>query len=127
MHTAFIVDEYGTLQGLVTLRDILEILAGQIGTPHEESWAVQRADGSWLIDGSIPLPELKDLLGIRRLPDESERHYTILSCMMMYLTGRIPTEGESLDCCGWTFEVVDMDGNRVDKVLARSQAEHSDS
>ena len=127
MHTAFIVDEYGTLQGLVTLRDILEILAGQIGTPHEESWAVQRADGSWLIDGSIPLPELKDLLGIRRLPDESEGHYTILSGMMMYLTGRIPTEGESLDCCGWTFEVVDMDGNRVDKVLARSQAEHSDS
>jgi len=117
MHTAFIVDEYGTLQGLVTLRDILEILAGQIGAPHEDAWAVQREDGSWLVDGSIPLPELKDLLDIRRLPDESEGHYSILSGMLMYLEGRIPAEGDSIACCGWKFEVVDMDGNRIDKVL----------
>jgi len=121
MHTVFIVDEYGTLQGLVTLRDILEILAGQIGAPHEDSWAVQREDGSWLIDGSIPLPELKDLLGIRRLPDENEGHYSILSGMLMYLEGRIPAEGDSLSCCGWIFEVVDMDGNRIDKVLVRRE------
>ena len=126
-HMAFIVDEYGTLQGLVTLSDILEVLTGQIGTPHEDAWAVQRTDGSWLIDGSIPLPELKDLLSIRRLPDENEGHYSILSGMMMYLTGRIPAEGDSVDCCGWTFEVVDMDGNRVDKVLARQQETRSAS
>ena len=117
MHTAFIVDEYGTLQGLVTLRDILEILAGQIGAPHDDSWAVQREDGSWLVDGSIPLPELKDLLGIRRLPDENEGHYSILSGMLMYLEGRIPSEGDHIPCCGWTFEIIDMDGNKIDKVL----------
>jgi putative hemolysin len=117
MHTAFIVDEYGTLQGLVTLRDILEILAGQIGAPKDDSWAVQREDGSWLVDGSIPLPELKDLLDIRRLPDESEGHYSILSGMLMYLAGRIPAEGDSISCCGWIFEIVDMDGNRIDKIL----------
>lgn len=119
MHIAFIVDEYGTLQGIVTLHDIVEVLAGQIGTSHEDAWAVQREDGSWLIDGSIPIPELKDLLDIRRLPDESDGHYSILSGMMMYITGRVPAEGEKLDCCGWSFEVVDMDGNRVDKVLAQ--------
>ncbi|MBQ4615684.1 MAG: CBS domain-containing protein [Mailhella sp.] len=119
MHTAFIVDEYGTLQGLVTLRDILEILAGQMGTPHEDTWAVKREDGSWLIDGSIPLPELKDLLGIRRLPDENEGHYSILSGMLMYLEGRIPTEGDCITCCGWIFEVIDMDGNKIDKLLVR--------
>lgn len=118
MHVAFIVDEYGTLQGLVTLRDILDILAGQIGAPREDVWAIQRDDGSWLIDGSIPIPELKDLLGLRRLPEESEGHYSILSGMIMYLTGRVPTEGDRLDCCGRHLEVVDMDGNRVDKVLA---------
>lgn len=124
MHTAFIVDEYGTLQGLVTLRDILEVLAGQIGAPHEDSWAIQREDGSWLIDGSIPLPELKDLLDIRRLPEENEGHYSILSGMLMYLEGRIPTEGDCISCCGWKFEVVDMDGNRIDKVLVhREKAE----
>ena len=121
MHTAFVVDEYGTLQGLVTLRDILEVLAGQIGAPHEDSWAVQREDGSWLIDGSIPLPELKDLLGIRRLPDENEGHYSILSGMLMYLEGRIPAEGDRVACGGWTFEVVDMDGNRIDKVLVSQE------
>ena len=67
------------------------------------------------------LQSMKDLLGIGRLPDENEGHYSILSGMLMYLEGRIPAEGDSLSCCGWIFEVVDMDGNRIDKVLVRRE------
>ena len=118
LHLVFIVDEYGTLQGIVTPRDILTALAGQIDTPHEDSWAVQREDGSWLMDGGIPVPELKDRLGIQMLPAEDKGYYTILSGMFMYLTGRIPREGDHVTCQGWRFEVVDMDGNMIDKILA---------
>lgn len=119
MHIAFIVDEYGSLQGITTLRDLLEILAGQIGAPHEDSWAVLRDDGSWLMDGSIPVPELKDHLNIRTLPDEAEGHYSILSGLFMYMTGRVPREGDHVEWQGWRLEVVDMDGNMIDKVLAQ--------
>lgn len=118
LYLVFIVDEYGTLQGIVTPRDILTALAGQIDTPHEDSWAVQREDGSWLMDGGIPVPELKDRLGIQTLPAEDKGYYTILSGMFMYLTGRIPREGDHVACQGWRFEVVDMDGNMIDKILA---------
>ena len=122
-HLAFIVDEYGTLQGIVTPRDILKVLAGQIGTPHEDAWAVQRDDGSWLMDGSIPVPELKDRLGLPSLPAEDKGYYTILSGMFMYLTGRIPHEGDSIAWHGWRFEVVDMDGNMIDKLLVEKLPE----
>lgn len=122
-HLAFIVDEYGTLQGIVTPRDILKVLAGQIGTPHEESWAVQREDGSWLMDGSIPVPELKDRLGLQSLPAEDKGYYTILSGMFMYMTGRIPHEGDHVTWHGWRFEVVDMDGNMIDKLLVEKLPE----
>ena len=117
IHLAFIVDEYGTLQGIVTPRDILKVLAGQLDTPHEESWAVQREDGSWLMDGSIPVPELKDRLGLQTLPAEDKGYYTILSGMFMYMTGRIPKEGDYVTWNGWRFEVMDMDGNMIDKLL----------
>ena len=117
IHLAFIVDEYGTLQGIVTPGDILKVLAGQIGTPHEDSWAIQRENGSWLMDGSIPVPELKDRLGIQSLPAEEKGYYTILSGMFMFMTGRIPREGDHVSWQGWRFEVVDMDGNMIDKVL----------
>ena len=117
VHIAFIVDEYGTVQGLVTPRDILEVLAGQIGASQEHSWAIQRENGSWLMDGSIPVPELKDRLGLQSLPSEDRGYYTILSGMFMYMTGRIPCEGDHVIWQGWRFEVVDMDGNMIDKVL----------
>ena len=125
LHMAFIVDEYGTLQGIVTPRDILKVMAGQIGTPHEDAWAVQREDGSWLMDGSIPVLELKDRLGIQNLPDEDKGYYTILSGMFMYLTGRIPREGDHVAWQGWRFEVVDMDGNMVDKILVEKLPEET--
>ena len=117
IHIAFIVDEYGTLQGIVTPGDILKVLAGQLGASHEHSWAVRRDNGSWLMDGSIPILELKDRLGLQSLPAEDKGHYTILSGMFMYMTGRIPKEGDHVDWQGWRFEVMDMDGNMIDKVL----------
>lgn len=117
MHIAFIVDEYGTLQGIVTPGDLLKVLAGQMGTPHEDSWAVQRENGSWLMDGSIPIPELKDRLGLQSLPAEEKGYYSILSGMFMFMTGRIPHEGDHVIWQGWRFEVVDMDGNMIDKIL----------
>lgn len=123
MHMAFIIDEYGTLEGLVAVRDLLEIVTGQMNVPTDEAWAIRREDGSWLLDGTIPVLEMKDRLGLRTVPDERKGIYNILSGMIMYMMGKIPREGDRVDWEGWRFEVVDMDGNRIDKVLARPLAE----
>lgn len=115
----FVVDEYGAVQGVVTLRDVLEAIAGEFTAPadREEGWAVQRADGSWLFDGLIPVPELKDRLELRELPDEDRGRYNTLAGMIMLLLGRMPSAADHVEWQGWRFEVVDMDGKRVDKVL----------
>ena len=117
MHIAFIVDEYGTMGGLVTIRDILEILTGQINVPLEEAWAIRRENGSWLMDGTIPILEMKDRLGLKTVPDEEKGSYTVLAGMLMYMMGKIPHEGEHVVWEGWKFEIMDMDGNKIDKVL----------
>ncbi|WP_310460671.1 hemolysin family protein [Sphaerotilus sp.] len=115
----FVVDEYGVVQGVITLRDVLEAITGEF-TPHlaEDAWAVQREDGSWLVDGMIPVPELKDRLGLKQLPDEDRGRYNTLAGMVMLLLGRLPQITDSVEWAGWRFEVVDLDGKRVDKVLA---------
>lgn len=116
---AFIVDEYGEVQGIVTLQDVLEAITGEFKTPRaEESWAVQREDGSWLLDGLIPVPELKDRLGLKGVPEEERGRYNTLSGMMMLLLGRLPQTGDRCDWEDWRFEIVDLDGKRIDKVLA---------
>jgi putative hemolysin len=79
---------------------------------------VQREDGSWLVDGLIPATELKDRLAIKTLPDEDRGRYNTLAGMMMLLLGRLPSTGEHADWEGWRLEVVDMDGKRIDKVMA---------
>ena len=113
----FVVDEYGDVLGIVTLRDLLEAITGEMhARDAEDQWAVLREDGSWLIDGLIPVPELKDRLGLEALPEE-ERYHT-LSGMLMLLLGRLPQTADRVEHAGWRFEVVDMDGKRVDKVLA---------
>ena len=115
----FVVDEYGEVQGVITLRDVLEAITGEFTPPEsEDSWAVQRDDGSWLIDGLIPVPELKDRLEIKNLPDEDRGRYNTLAGMVMLLLGRLPQTADSVEWEGWRFEVVDMDGKRIDKVLA---------
>lgn len=119
-----VVDEYGEVLGLVTLQDVLEAVTGEF-IPHnqEEAWAVQREDGSWLLDGLIPLPELKDRLGLKTLPEEDKGRYHTLSGLMMWLLGRLPQTGDSADWEQWRLEVVDLDGKRVDKVLASRRPE----
>jgi putative hemolysin len=115
----FVVDEYGEVQGVITLRDVLEAITGEFTTPQDEnSWAVQREDGSWLVDGLIPVPELKDRLGFKALPDEDRGRYNTLAGMVMMLLGRLPQTTDTVEWDGWRFEVVDMDGKRIDKLLA---------
>jgi len=114
---AFVVDEYGEVLGIVTLRDVLEAITGEFRSGRaEDQWAMMRDDGSWLLDGLMPIPELKDRLGLGALPEE-ERYHTVSGLLMMLL-GRLPRTGDKTDWDGWRFEIVDMDGKRIDKVLA---------
>jgi putative hemolysin len=117
----FVVDEYGAVQGVITERDLLEAITGEfVGTDAgEEAWATQRADGSWLMDGLIPIPELKDRLDLKEVPEEERGRYNTLAGMVMLLLGRLPTTGDSVEWAGWRFEVVDLDGKRVDKLLVQ--------
>lgn len=116
---AVIIDEYGGVLGLVSMNDILEAIVGDIFSPHgdQEAEAIQRADGSWLFDGMIQIDELKDYLDLDELPEESEGSYETLGGLMMAQLGRIPISGDSFEWEQLRFEVVDMDGRRVDKVL----------
>ena len=115
----FVVDEYGEVQGMITLRDVLEAITGEFSPRRRRGpWAVQRDDGSWLLDGLIPIPELKDRLGPEGAARGGRGRYNTLAGMMMLLLGRLPQTGDKVDWDGWRFEVVDLDGKRVDKVLA---------
>jgi putative hemolysin len=124
----FVVDEYGEVQGVITVRDVLEAITGEFTTPSDEdSWAVQRDDGSWLFDGLIPVPELKDRLGLKELPEEDRGRYNTLAGMIMLLLGRLPNTADSVEWERWRFEVVDLDGKRVDKVMVSSLAPQDDA
>lgn len=114
----FVVDEYGEVQGVISVRDLLEAIAGEFNAPSDgESWATVRADGSWLMDGLIPVPELKDRLELKELPEEDRGRYNTLAGMIMLLLGRLPRTADAVEWEDWRFEVVDLDGKRVDKVL----------
>ena len=119
VHMAFVVDEYGELQGMVTQQDLLEAITGEFKPQRaEDAWAVQREDGSWLLDGNIPIPELKDLLSLKTVPEEDKQHYHTLAGMLLLEMGRVPQTGEHITWEGWKLEVIDMDAKRIDKVLA---------
>lgn len=118
-----VIDEYGEVQGMVALRDVIEAITGEFRTQDvEDAWAVQREDGSWLIDGLIPIPELKDRLKLREVPEEERGRYNTLSGMVMLLLGRVPHTADSVQWETWRFEIVDMDGKRIDKILATPTA-----
>jgi putative hemolysin len=116
---ALIVDEFGGLVGLVTLKDILDSLVGDLPTPGDmtEPDVVQRTDGSLLLNGSLPVDELKEVLDVDMLPGEGAFGYATLGGMLMSQLGRIPRSGDTLTWSDLRFEVMDMDGHRVDKVL----------
>lgn len=114
----FVVDEYGAVQGVITLRDVLEAITGEFSPESgDDAWAVRREDGSWLMDGLIPVPEIKDRLEIKDLPEEDRGRYNTLAGMIMLLLGRLPRTADVVEWGDWRFEVVDLDGKRVDKVL----------
>ena len=124
----FVVDEYGEVQGVITVRDVLEAITGEFSAPADNNaWAVERDDGSWLFDGLIPVPELKDRLGLKDMPEEDRGRYNTLAGMIMLLLGRLPRAADHVDWGGWRFEVVDMDGKRVDKVLVAPIANSGES
>jgi putative hemolysin len=81
----------------------------------DDAWAIQREDGSWLLDGAIPIPEMKDCLELKNVPEEDRGRYHTLSGMVMLLLGCVPATGNHVDWSGWRFEVMDMDGKRIDK------------
>jgi len=116
----FVIDEYGEVLGMVTLHDVIESVTGEFLTQgnDDDAWAVQREDGSWLLDGLIPIVEMKDRLGFRCVPEEDKGRYHTLSGMIMWLLGRLPGTGDVATWEGWRLEVIDLDGKRIDKVLA---------
>ena len=119
VHMAFVIDEYGEVQGIVTLQDLIEAITGEFQPRDPEtSWALQREDGSWLLDGHIPVPELKDRLELDSVPEEERGRYHTLSGMIMLLTGRLPKVTDTVQWENWKLEVVDMDGKTIDKILA---------
>jgi len=119
-HVAFVVDEYGDVQGLVTVNDVLESIVGDIPTEGEpqELLAIRREDGSWLLDGMLPIDKFRDLFPDVELPEEEAGSYHTLSGFVLMRLGRIPAAADHFEWRGWRFEVVDMDANRIDKVLA---------
>jgi putative hemolysin len=116
---AFVVDEYGDFEGIVTLNDILQALVGDIAAPGEETdpSVVKRDDGSWLLDGMLGLDHLRGITGLAALPQEEEADFHTLGGFMMSRINRVPVVGDKFNLEGWRFEVVDMDGRRVDRVL----------
>lgn len=118
---ALVVDEYGDVEGLVTLNDVLGAVVGQGAAPVPATQAqpvTRRDDGSWLIDGALATDDLRELLGLAELPAEDEHDFNTVAGMVVAQFGRIPQPGEHFDWRQWRFEVVDLDGARVDKVLA---------
>jgi putative hemolysin len=119
LSVALVIDEYGGLLGMVTQADLLISIVGDIPAAGEQidRAAVLRPDGSWLLDGLVRVDELKSLLNIDELPDEDRVGFQTLGGFIMSQFDTIPSAGQTLDCCNWQFEVMDMDGRRVDKIL----------
>ncbi len=123
---ALVVDEYGAFEGVVTLHDILQALVGDIAEPGGPGDApvVKREDGSWLVDGMVPIDEVKDLTGLNSLPGEETGDFHTLGGFLMAQMNRIPSVADHITVKGFRFEVMDMDGRRVDRVLVVPPKRH---
>ena len=115
MRMAVVVDEYGSLEGIVTQTDLLEAIAGDIPEHGEEPDVIERPDGSLLIDGMMPARQAFERLEFSEVPDSDD--FTTLAGYVISQLGRIPAVGDDFEAGGWRFEVVDMDGRRIDKIL----------
>ncbi|CAK0762099.1 putative hemolysin [Gammaproteobacteria bacterium] len=121
LHMAMVVDEYGSVQGIITATDILQAIVGNLASPDAEPGpnAIQRKDGSWLVDGELAFDIACDLTGIKDLPSIPVEYTTVAGFALTHL-GHIPKAGESFQCGSYSFEVVDMDGRRIDKLLVKN-------
>ncbi len=118
---ALVIQEYGDIEGLITLNDILEAIVGDISSREDidHPQVVEREDGSWLLDGMLPIEELKDILHIRKLPEEASGDYNTVAGFVLLNLGHVPKTGEQFEWDRFRFEVMDMDGRRIDKVLVQ--------
>ena len=129
IHLAIVLDEYASVQGIVALVDLLEGLVGDI--PHIDELAerqiVKRQDGSWLVDGALPVDDFRETIDPEVLPEEEEDQYITLGGFVMTHLEKIPIAGDYFEWNGYRFEVVDMDMRRVDKILVTPLAKDKDS
>ncbi|HEY9629573.1 MAG TPA: hemolysin family protein [Coleofasciculaceae cyanobacterium] len=118
-HIALLLDEYGVIQGLVTLNDVMEVIIGDVpfADDPQESSIIRREDGSWLVDGMLSSEDLKELIDVDELPGEDRGNYQTIAGFVITQLGHIPRSSDHFSWNGFRFEVIDMDGNRVDKVL----------
>jgi putative hemolysin len=123
-HVALVIDEYGSVQGIITLHDILEAMVGDLPSSElaEDSSAVRRDDGSWLIDGLLPVDKFKEIFEVAVMPEETAGHYHTIAGFVLFRLNHMPKTGSRLEWARYQFEVVDMDGNRIDKLLVTPPA-----
>lgn len=123
IHIGYVVDEYGSTEGVITLHDLIENLVGEMPDIGEvvEPLVRIRDDGSWLIDGRIVIEDLKEAIEIDELPDEYTGGYATLGGLLVYEMRKIPKEGDKVQIEDYTFEIIDMDGNRIDKVMVKKE------
>lgn len=114
---AFVVDEYGVVQGLMTPLDLLEAITGELSPERPvDAWATPQDDGSWRVDGAMPVAELKARLDIDELPEEDKGRYNTVGGLMQAVAGQLLAQGEGVDCAGWRFDVLKLEGRRIDQV-----------
>lgn len=120
----FVVDEYGVVQGLLTPHDLLEAITGELHpSAQAQAWATALPDGSWQLDGLMPVGELKARLDIEEdLPQEDRGRYNTLAGLLMSISGHMPAIGEVVECAQWRFEVIELEGRRIERVLARKSS-----
>ncbi len=119
IHLGIIIDEYGNVQGILTLTDILESIVGDIPdiNEQEEAQILRRNKNTWFVDGLVSTPDFKEYFKIHELPDEEEEIYNTIGGFVMNVLGRVPITGDKVEVNGYSLEVADMDGNRVDKII----------
>lgn len=114
----FVVDEYGVVQGLLTPLDMLEAITGELSPEQPvDAWAIPKENGAWLIDGAMPVAELKSRFAIDELPEEDKGRYNTVAGLMQAVAGQLMALSQSVECAGWRFEVLALEGRRIDQVL----------
>ena len=121
---AFLLGIHGVLHGLITPKDVLEAITGELlqSTSPGQVWATLRTDQTWLLDGLMPIQELKSRLEIDELPMEDKRVYNTLAGLVMAVLGRLPSVGDTAKCGAWQFEVQTLDERRINSVIARRKS-----